>query len=91
MSEKGGGFQFGNIGGNVSQSAGGDIVGGDITTTTTTTTTTTLPAVPMPARTLPACGSAGRRNGHSLPAAEPADRLSAVAARAWPQVPSAAH
>jgi hypothetical protein len=40
MSEKGGGFHFGNIGGNVSQSAGGDIVGGDKTTTTTTTTTT---------------------------------------------------
>jgi hypothetical protein len=39
MSEKGGGFQFGNIGGNVSQTAGGDIVGGDKTTTTTTTTT----------------------------------------------------
>ena len=38
MSEKGGGFQFGNIGGNVSQSAGGDIIGGDKTTTTTTTT-----------------------------------------------------
>jgi hypothetical protein len=37
MSEKGGGFHFGNIGGNVSQSAGGDIVGGDKTTTTTTT------------------------------------------------------
>jgi translation initiation factor 2 gamma subunit (eIF-2gamma) len=37
MSEKGGGFHFGNIGGNVSQSAGGDMVGGDKTTTTTTT------------------------------------------------------
>jgi hypothetical protein len=37
MSEKGGGFHFGNIGGSVSQSAGGDIVGGDKTTTTTTT------------------------------------------------------
>jgi hypothetical protein len=37
MSEKsGGGFHFGNVGGNVSQSAGGDIVGGDKTTTTTT-------------------------------------------------------
>jgi TolA-binding protein len=37
MSEKsGGGFHFGNIGGNVSQNAGGDIVGGDKTTTTTT-------------------------------------------------------
>lgn len=36
MSEKsGGGFHFGNVGGNVSQSAGGDIVGGDKTTTTT--------------------------------------------------------
>ena len=42
MSEKGGGFQFGNIGGNVSQTAGGDIIGGDKTTTTTTTTTTTI-------------------------------------------------
>jgi hypothetical protein len=42
MSEKGGGFQFGNIGGNVSQSAGADIIGGDKTTTTTTTTTTTI-------------------------------------------------
>jgi hypothetical protein len=31
------GFHFGNVGGNVSQSAGGDIVGGDKTTTTTTT------------------------------------------------------
>jgi hypothetical protein len=39
MSEKGGGFHFGNIGGNVSQSAGGDVVGGDKTATTTTTTT----------------------------------------------------
>jgi hypothetical protein len=39
MDEKsGGGFHFGNIGGSVSQSAGGDIVGGDKTTTTTTTT-----------------------------------------------------
>ena len=39
MSEKsGGGFHFGNVGGSVSQSAGGDIVGGDKTTTTTTTT-----------------------------------------------------
>lgn len=38
MSEKsGGGFHFGNVGGSVSQSAGGDIVGGDKTTTTTTT------------------------------------------------------
>jgi hypothetical protein len=37
MSGEGGGFHFGNIGGNVSQSAGGDIVGGDKTTTTTTT------------------------------------------------------
>ena len=37
MSEKSsGGFHFGNVGGNVSQSAGGDIVGGDKTTTTTT-------------------------------------------------------
>jgi hypothetical protein len=38
MSEKsGGGFQFGNVGGSVNLSAGGDIVGGDKTTTTTTT------------------------------------------------------
>jgi phage-related minor tail protein len=37
MSEKSsGGFHFGNVGGNVSQSAGGDIVGGDKTTTSTT-------------------------------------------------------
>ena len=36
MSEKSsGGFHFGNIGGNVSQNAGGDIVGGDKTTTIT--------------------------------------------------------
>jgi hypothetical protein len=33
VSEKGGGFHFGNIGGSVSQSAGGDIVGGDKVTT----------------------------------------------------------
>src|SRR3954462_12221599 len=37
MSEKGGGFQFGNVGGNVNLNAGGDVVGGDKTTTTTTT------------------------------------------------------
>jgi hypothetical protein len=37
MAEKsGGGFHFGNVGGNVRVSAGGDIVGGDKTTTTTT-------------------------------------------------------
>lgn len=37
MSEKSsGGFHFGNVGGDVSQSAGGDIVGGDKTTTTMT-------------------------------------------------------
>jgi hypothetical protein len=37
MSEKsGGGFHFGNVGGNVSQTAGGDIVGGNKTTTITT-------------------------------------------------------
>lgn len=39
MSEKGGGFQFGNVGGSVNLQAGGDVVGGDKTTTTTTTTT----------------------------------------------------
>jgi len=36
-----GGFNFGNVGGNVDMDAGGDIVGGDKTTTTTTTTTIT--------------------------------------------------
>ena len=36
---KGGGFNFGNVGGNVSIEAGGDVVGGDKTTTTTTITT----------------------------------------------------
>ncbi|MCP4697719.1 MAG: hypothetical protein GY862_12835 [Gammaproteobacteria bacterium] len=36
-----GGFNFGNVGGNVSVEAGGDVVGGDKTTTTTTTTTIT--------------------------------------------------
>ena len=37
MSEKsGGGFHFGNVGGNVITKAGGDIVAGDKTTTTTT-------------------------------------------------------
>ncbi len=33
------GFNFGNVGGNVSIEAGGDVVGGDKTTTTTTITT----------------------------------------------------
>lgn len=33
-----GGFHFGNVAGNVSQQAGGDIVAGDKSTTTTTTT-----------------------------------------------------
>ena len=34
-----GGFHFGNVGGGVNVTAGGDVVGGDKTTTTTTTTT----------------------------------------------------
>jgi hypothetical protein len=36
-----GGFNFGNVGGNVSVTAGGDVVGGDKETTTTSTATIT--------------------------------------------------
>jgi hypothetical protein len=36
--KSGGGFHFGNVGGNVKMKAGGDIGGGDKTTTTTTIT-----------------------------------------------------
>src|SRR3954469_7766789 len=58
---------------------------------TTTAATTPVPAVPVPPRTVPFGGSAGRPIAHSLPGPGPADRVPAVAARTWPQVPSAGH
>jgi len=43
-----GGFNIGSVGGNVSVSAGGDVVAGDKVTTTTSTTTCLLYTSPSP-------------------------------------------